>query len=833
MSEERNFIPPKQKHQNLRRKIVIDDSDSSCTPNKNINLSFDDENELRLSNEGSPNRQRGYLSDSSSSLEGYIKSLQKLTEPSQCHDHIDREGKRSVIKLSIADSCKSEKSAWEYDEIQKEHYLDQTPTANFPKFRLPDSLYQQLYDFQLFAVQWIVSLHNRGARDRCLRGGILADDMGMGKTFVSLSVLGGLMRAGAIKNALVIAPLSVLRNWENESKKILMQCVSNIRISVLSSSISAAERKRILDEATNQRQRGTFHIVITTYGLVRNAEHDFVCRQSKKESHKWDYVLLDEAHNIKNPATAVTKSCHAISQHPETRRLMLSGTPILNDLTELWCLFDFATRGAVLGPMKQFKQSFAIPIELARDSAAGDTAIRIGEQKTRKLQELLKPYFLQRLKADYLKDKLPPKVELVVWTHLSTRQREMYDDFLQKDNNVYSILRGEKISPLVALAELKKLCSHPLLVEKDELDSMTVETLVSLSAKLGVLVRLVNHVRSDHHRVLVFSHSTKMLSVIERVLRKQKVSLLRIDGSTKEQDRQRYVDDFNRDNSTVELMLLSTKAAGVGLTLTGADTVVVYDPSWTPAEDSQAVDRAYRLGQKKPVTVYRLIAAGTVEEKMYERQVHKDGIRRTVFGVEGESVQRYFETNELRELFKLAPAGVCQVMEKVHQVMHGQRLDWTGQDFVFSFDGVVGLSRHDEFYSISDSKKEDVTQKNAFGGGKEDTIRKFLGRSQRALQRTQNDKKQMHRERAINDSQLVSLKDKENGRKKDRVDRCQTKFEPDLRHLLADAENARKPKLALKICLDLLESPLYNCNEFDKLGLHRKISLIAALLDLL
>ena len=165
---------------------------------------------------------------------------------------------------------------------------------------------------------------------------------------------------------------------------------------------------------------GTCHLVITTYGLARSAQDDFVCIGGRKESRKWNYVLLDEAHNIKNPKSAVRKSCNAICMDHETRRLLLSGTPILNNLTELYSLFDFATRGAVLGSMKHFQQSFAGPIEQSRDSAARTPAIKMGESKNRELQELLKPYFLQRLKIDYLKDKIPPKLEVVVWTHLSS-----------------------------------------------------------------------------------------------------------------------------------------------------------------------------------------------------------------------------------------------------------------------------------------------------------------------------------------------------------------------------------------------------------------------------
>jgi hypothetical protein len=220
-----------------------------------------------------------------------------------------------------------------------------------------------------------------------------------------------------------------------------------------------------------------------------------------------------------------------------------------------------------------------------------------------------------------------------------------------------------------------------------------------------------------------------MLDIIEKAL-EEVVTLARIDGSTAEKHRQSIVDDFNSGTSVIEAMLLSTKAAGVGLTLTGADRVVIYDPSWTPAEDSQAVDRAYRIGQTRKVFVYRMITAGTVEEKMYEKQVHKDGIRRAVF-TEDTTVERHFDKDDLRKLFNLAPPGVCEVMEKVQQAAQGLQRTWDEYKFALSHRGVVGLSRHDGFYHNKPAE-EDETE-TAFDG-KTSAVKKVLGRSQRALQ---------------------------------------------------------------------------------------------------
>jgi hypothetical protein len=407
----------------------------------------------------------------------------------------------------------------------------------------------------------------------------------------------------------------------------------------------------------------------------------------------------------------------------------------------LWALFDFATSGKILGDRKHFWNSFANPIEAARDVNATESIVRAGEMANQKLQEKLKPYFLQRLKADILADRLPPKTELIVWTHLSELQRQLYSDFVKENSMIRKLLLGQEKSPLVAITSLKKLCGHPLLfhtqqsrnVEETDVPSFAIEVeklersdLIHQSTKLEVLREIVKHLLSNGHKILVFSQSTCMLDIIEKVLQHLSIgsvsvssSLARIDGSTSEFERQRVVKEFNAGcqphRKGLDVLLLSTKAAGVGLTLNAADRVILFDPSWSPAEDAQAVDRCYRIGQTSPVVVYRLIAAGSVEEKMYEKQIYKDGIRRTVLGnlsltkTDSNSydvprrleIQRYFDATELRKLFELCEPGVCKVMEKLQENLTADEIkeDWGSHDFLLAHPGVVGLSRHDGFYN--------------------------------------------------------------------------------------------------------------------------------------
>jgi DNA excision repair protein ERCC-6 len=281
----------------------------------------------------------------------------------------------------------------------------------------------------------------------------------------------------------------------------------------------------------------------------------------------------------------------------------------LSHLKELWALFDWVTQGKLLGKQQTFSNQYAIPIENGRNKECTEWTLRTAEQANKRLQTALEPHLLQRLKEVELQQVLTRKKELVVWTHLSASQRQLYENYLVDSGKVTAVLSGEKSSPLEAISWLKKLCAHPCLVDEQLAESCTNSLqFLEHSAKLQVLVDLVHRLNKSGHRFLIFSQSTKMLDIIAQVVH---LSLARIDGSTK--NRQTIVDSFNRADSTFDGMLLSTKAAGIGLTLTGADRAIIYDPSWNPSDDLQAADRLYRIGQNQNVTIYRFIAAGTVE----------------------------------------------------------------------------------------------------------------------------------------------------------------------------------------------------------------------------
>ena len=573
-----------------------------------------------------------------------------------------------------------------------------TKKAKWPKIQLPLSLYNKLYQHQRIGVQWMASLHHNE-----IRGGLQADDMGLGKTMQALAYLGSLMRAQTITNAIIVCPKSVVQSWEREANLNLKNiCVPKATITAVTSDMGKAKRRRVFEDAFCAPSKRP-QLVITTYGLVSNHITDLTNICNMHPENHWCYVVLDEGHQIKNSSTKMSRDVRILaSRSPHTRRLLMTGTPLQNNMKELHSLFDWACAGKLLGTLKTFLNKYGSPIEEGRQKNASEWTVKKASEMNEKLQVRLKPYFLQRLKKTEFQDKLPEKKELVVFTHLSAKQRLLYESYLEGDI-VSSVLTGETASPLAAVSWLKMLCGHPSLVKEaaDDYTDCDSDLLVRDSAKLQVLMSLVLRLKKSGHKTLIFSMSTKMLDIIAEALA-DSVRHLRIDGSTANSYRQKAVDHFNDRDSNVDVMLLSTKAAGVGLTLTGADRAIIYDPSWNPAEDAQAVDRCYRIGQSRAVTVYRFIAAGTVEEKIYEKQVHKDGIRRVILGTGGgsRSTERYFEKDELRKLFKLSPRGECSMLDKFNAKSENDGTGASGKkSYLTKHESVVGVASHDVLYS--------------------------------------------------------------------------------------------------------------------------------------
>jgi superfamily II DNA or RNA helicase len=458
-----------------------------------------------------------------------------------------------------------------------------------PSIAKPRTLKADLRPYQKDGFSWLVFLHELNS------GGILADDMGLGKTVQAIALLLWAKTKYKRKLNLVVAPTSVVPNWEREISKF------------------APSLKTVVWQGANRSQRAPelekADVMITSYALLRRDEELLQALDLR-------YVILDEAQHIKNPMSQTARSAKKLSSE---RRLALTGTPIENRLSELWSIFDFVSPG-LLGTLKTFEERVARPI----DRGDMDTAQR--------LRATIKPFVMRRVKSDVAKD-LPDKIEQEMIVPLAEAQSKLYKQILRQiRKSVLSEVEKKGISKaqiqiLAALTRLRQVACDPRLMKLPDTDFTADD-----SGKLGALRELIDEAIDGGHRVLVFSQFVEMLNHIRAALDADGVEYQYLDGSTK--DRMERVDQFNEDAS-VPVFLISLKAGGTGLNLTGADTVVHFDPWWNPAVEDQATDRAHRIGQTKNVNVYKLIAEGTVEEKILELSMKKRELVSNVLSSEG------------------------------------------------------------------------------------------------------------------------------------------------------------------------------------------------------
>uniref|UniRef100_A0A8C5E8C9 DNA excision repair protein ERCC-6-like n=1 Tax=Gouania willdenowi TaxID=441366 RepID=A0A8C5E8C9_GOUWI len=584
-------------------------------------------------------------------------------------------------------------------------------------------LHERLYEYQRRGVSFLYGLHRDG-----LRGGILADDMGLGKTIQIISFLSGMYDNELVRHTLLVMPTSLITNWTKEFSK----WTPGMRVKEFHG-ISKKERSQNLEKV--QRRGG---VIITTYNMLINNWEQLASYRGA--TFTWDYLILDEAHKIKTSTTKTAKSASAI---PSQHRVLLTGTPVQNNLQELWALFNFACQGTLLGTAKTFKAEYENPITRARERDATPGEKALGSRMSENLMAVIKPYFLRRTKSEVQNIKsdaihslresqeeepgrIPPeptrsapkltrKNDLIVWTHLSAVQENIYTQFLSLDHIKELLLTTR--SPLAELTILKKLCDHPRLLsagavaslglEESETDAQSIanvsdRTLIAESGKMVFLFQLLQRLRDEGCRTLVFAHYRKVLDIIERILNNRGFKVLRLDGTiTTISERERRISLFQSDPS-ISVFLLTTQVGGVGITLTAANRVVIFDPSWNPATDAQAVDRAYRIGQKENVVIYRLITCGTVEEKIYRRQVFKDSLIRQNTG-DKKNPFRYFSKQELKELFTLEDTKSSSTQVQLQALHARQRhtdpaLDQHIADLHTM--NMFGISDHDLMFSV-------------------------------------------------------------------------------------------------------------------------------------
>lgn len=478
-----------------------------------------------------------------------------------------------------------------------------------------------LRSYQQHGLNWLAFLQRYGLN------GVLADDMGLGKTLQTLAVIERAREVtGSPLPALIICPTSVMLNWKHEIQKFLVSS----EVVIFHGPGRQAALSHLYAVAAGQRRSPPLYIV-TSYETAR-IDHENLNRMP------WLYVVIDEGHNIKNPSAKRTRAIKTIAgQH----KLALTGTPIQNRLDELWSLFDFAMPG-YLGTRAGFQQKYSAGNHLDLDVVQTELVPRI------------RPFVMRRLKAHVAKD-LPEKIIVDHRVELTPVQVSLYKQTIQSGGCKAVLEKVARDGPvqsslqiLAVLTQLRNICNHPELLS-DTFNACRASP--EHSGKLDHLRDLMEDVMDGDHRTLLFSQSTRVLDILEHLLPSWGVESLRIDGDTPAPERSRLATEFNT-NRRIHCFLLSTKAAGVGLNLTGADTVIFFDHDWNPANDDQAMDRAYRIGQTKNVTVYRLIAKGTLEEKILERQKEKRSLADDVIGSDASGFKN-LTREELLELFDL------------------------------------------------------------------------------------------------------------------------------------------------------------------------------------
>ncbi|KAL8836857.1 MAG: hypothetical protein Q9170_002748 [Blastenia crenularia] len=461
-----------------------------------------------------------------------------------------------------------------------------------------------LKEYQVKGLQWMISLYNNNLN------GILADEMGLGKTIQTISLLTYLiekkMQSGPF---LVIVPLSTLTNWNLEFEKWAPS------ISRIVYKGNPSQRKT----QQSQIRWGNFQVLLTTYEYI-------IKDRPILSKIKWVHMIVDEGHRMKN---ANSKLSQTLTQYYHTRyRLILTGTPLQNNLPELWALLNFVLP-TIFKSVKSFDEWFNTPFA----NTGNQDRMELTEEEQllviRRLHKVLRPFLLRRLKKDVEKD-LPDKQEKVIKCRFSALQAKLYKQLVTYNKMSVSDGKGgtkgmRGLSNM--LMQLRKLCNHPFVFEEVENqmnpDKLTNDLLWRTAGKFELLDRVLPKFLVTGHRILMFFQMTQIMNIMEDFLRLRGMQYLRLDGGTKSDDRSELLSLFNAPNSPYFCFLLSTRAGGLGLNLQTADTVIIYDSDWNPHQDLQAQDRAHRIGQKNEVRILRLISSNSVEEKILERANYK------------------------------------------------------------------------------------------------------------------------------------------------------------------------------------------------------------------
>ena len=538
-------------------------------------------------------------------------SLEMLAELSEAMNLKDKELLKGKMKLPMYRTLYLDKLLEEHDGVYSSRdsrfreIVKGFKTVKDADFEEPASLSRQMRKYQKDGYKWLRTL------EAWQFGGILADDMGLGKTLQVIAVILAAKEEGKEGTALVVTPASLVYNWDAEFEKFAPQ----LKVCLVTGNQEERQKKI---EAYKEAD-----VLVTSYDLLKR---DIALYDGKKFS----YEIIDEAQYIKNHTTAAAKAVKII----ESRiRYALTGTPIENRLSELWSIFDYLMPG-FLYEYETFKREIETPIVKNND-----------EKALKRLQKMTGPFILRRLKEDVLKD-LPEKLEEYRYVRLGSSQQKLYDGQVVHMKEQIARQNPEdfnknKLQILAELTRLRQICCDP---------SLCFENYKGETAKLEACLELIRSAMDGGHRILVFSQFTSMLEILQEKLSGLKIPFFTITGSTSKEKRLELVKSFNE--GTVPVFLISLKAGGVGLNLTGADVVIHYDPWWNLAAQNQATDRSHRIGQTKKVTVYKLIAKQTIEEKIQKLQESKKNLADQVINGERASLGN-MSRDELLELLEV------------------------------------------------------------------------------------------------------------------------------------------------------------------------------------
>ena len=553
--------------------------------------------------------------------ETYLKLLGQAKDSRISHLLKQTNGFLKQLAASVKQQQRSAAERWgddkdKYDEPEDEDASDEEAAGKIDYYAVAHRIKEEVHiqpsmlvggtlkEYQLRGLQWMISLFNNNLN------GILADEMGLGKTIQTISLITYLIEHKRQNGPfLVIVPLSTLTNWNLEFEK-WAPAVSRI---VYKGPPNSRKQQQM------RIRQGSFQVLLTTYEYI-------IKDRPVLSKIKWVHMIVDEGHRMKN---AQSKLSNTLTQYYTTRyRLILTGTPLQNNLPELWALLNFVLP-TIFKSVKSFDEWFNTPFA----NTGGQDKMELTEEEQllviRRLHKVLRPFLLRRLKKDVEKD-LPDKQERVIKCRFSALQTKLYMQLMTHNKLAVTDGKGGKTSMRGLsnmLMQLRKLCNHPYVFEPVE-DQMnptkaTNDSIWRTAGKFELLDRVLPKFKATGHRVLMFFQMTQIMNIMEDFLRLRGMQYLRLDGSTKAEDRSELLRLFNEPGSPYDIFLLSTRAGGLGLNLQTADTVIIYDSDWNPHQDLQAQDRAHRIGQKNEVRILRLISSNSVEEKILEKAQYK------------------------------------------------------------------------------------------------------------------------------------------------------------------------------------------------------------------